>query len=136
MSPERLEHLLGLVGPLTKKEDTNLRKTIPAAERLMMTMRFLVSGDSQVSLSHLFLMGKKSRIVSETSEAIIQVLLQDHMSLPETEEQWKNIAQEFGDLWQFPHMVGAIDGSMWGLKLLLSQALCIIITKEHLVLFF
>ena len=29
---------------------------------------------------------------------------------PETEEQWKNIAQEFGDLWQFPHVVGAIDG--------------------------
>ena len=75
-------------------------------------MRFLVSGDSQVSLSYLFRMGKKSvsRIVSETSEAIIQVLLQDYMSPPETEEQWKNIAQEFGDLWQFPHVVGAIDG--------------------------
>ena len=40
-----------------------------------------------------------SRIVSETSEAIIQVLLQDYMSPPETEEQWNNIAQEFGDLW-------------------------------------
>ena len=56
-------------------------------------------------------MGKKivSRIVSETSAAIIQVLLQDYMSLPEIEEQWKNIAQEFGDLWQFPHVVGAIE---------------------------
>ena len=48
--------------------------------------------------------------MSETSKAIIQVLLQDYMSPPETEEQWKNIAQEFGDLWQFPHVVGAIDG--------------------------
>ena len=57
-------------------------------------------------------MGKKSvsRIVSETSEAIVQALLQDYMSPPETEEQWKNISQEFGDLWQFPHVVGAIDG--------------------------
>ena len=57
-------------------------------------------------------MGKKSvsRIVSETSEAIIQVLLQYYMSPPETKEQWKNIAQEFGDIWQFPHVVGAIDG--------------------------
>ena len=112
MSPERLEHLLGLVGPLVQKKDTNLRKATPAAERLMMTMRFLATGDSQVSLSSLFRMGKKSvsRIVSETSTAIIQVLLQDYMSPPETEEQWKNIAQEFGDLWQFPHVVGAIDG--------------------------
>ena len=51
-----------------------------------------------------------SRTVSETSEAIIQALLQDYMSPPETEKQWKNIAQEFGDLWLFPHVVGAIDG--------------------------
>ena len=57
-------------------------------------------------------MGKKSvsHIVSETSEAIIQVLLQYYMSPPETKDQWKNIAQEFGDIWQFPHVVGAIDG--------------------------
>ena len=32
------------------------------------------------------------------------------MSPPETEEQWKNIAPEFGDLWQFPNVVGAIGG--------------------------
>ena len=75
-------------------------------------MRFLASGDSQVSLSYLFRMGKKnvSRIASETSEVIIQVLLQDFMSPPEIKEQWKNIAQKFGDLWQLPYVVGAIDG--------------------------
>ena len=41
-------------------------------------------------------MGKKSvsRTGSETSEAIIHILLQDYMSVPETEEQWKNIAQQ------------------------------------------
>ena len=36
-------------------------------------------------------MGKKS-------EAIIQVLLQDYMSPPETEGQGKNMGKEFGDL--------------------------------------
>ena len=57
-------------------------------------------------------MAKKSvsRIVSETSEAILQVFLEDYMSPSETEKHWTNIAQEFGDLWQFPHVVGAIDG--------------------------
>ena len=114
MSPKRLEHLLGLVWPLIQKENKNLRKAIPAVERLMLTMRFLASGDSQVSLLYLFRMVKKSvsRIVSETSEEIIQVLLQDYMSPPENEEQWKNIAQEFGNLLQFPHVVGAIDGKL------------------------
>ena len=49
MPPERLEHLLDLVGLLIQKKDTNLWKTILAAERLMLAMRFLASGDSQVS---------------------------------------------------------------------------------------
>ena len=48
--------------------------------------------------------------MSETSEAIIQLILQDYMSPTEPEEQWKDFAQEFGDLWQFTHVVGAIDG--------------------------
>ena len=59
MSPERLEHLFGLNGPLIQKKDTNLRKATPAAKRLMLTMRSLASGDSQVSLSYLFRNGKE-----------------------------------------------------------------------------
>ena len=46
MSPERLEHLLGLVGSLIQKKDTILRKAIPAAERPMLTIQALASGDS------------------------------------------------------------------------------------------
>ena len=81
----------------------------------MLTLRFLVSGDSQVSLIFSFRMRKKSvsRIVSETCEAIIKVHLDyynDYTSSSETEEQWKRIAQEFEELWQFPHVVGVRDG--------------------------
>ena len=55
----------------------------------------MASGNSQVSLSYLFRMGKKSvsRIASETSEAIVQFLRQDYMSPPETEEQRKKYRQ-------------------------------------------
>ena len=58
------------------KMNTNLRKAIAAVGRLMLTMQFLTSGDSQVSLPFLFRMGKKnvSRIVSDTSEAIAPFL--------------------------------------------------------------
>ena len=38
-----------------------------------------------------------SSIVSESSEAIVQVIPQDYNSPPETGKQWKNITQEFGD---------------------------------------
>ena len=73
------------------KKDTNLRKAIPTAERLMLTMRFLGSGDSHFSLSYLLQIRKKSatRIVSKTSEAIIQVLLQDYMTPQEMRSSGK-----------------------------------------------
>jgi hypothetical protein len=78
----------------------------------MLTIRYLASGDPHISLSYLFRMGKKSvsRIVSETSIAIIQVLLRDYVSAPNSEDQWKSISREFEQTWQFPHVVGALDG--------------------------
>ena len=73
-------------------------------------------------------------IVSEISEAIVQAL-QDYISSPEAEKQWKNIAQEFGYLWQFSYVIGAIDGTHVVIKVPV-KSVCIIILKEHLVLFF
>ena len=107
-----MEHLLSLVGPLITRQDTNYRKAIPAAERLMLTVRFFASGDPQISFTYLFRMGKKtvSRIISETSRAIHLVLKTVYFSAPKIKEQWKKISEDFEMLWQFPHVIGAIDG--------------------------
>ena len=116
MSPERLDHLLSLVSPLITKQDTNFRKAIPPSERLMLTLRFLASGDSQVSLTYLFRMGKKtvSRIISETSKAIFQVLMNTYLCPPKNVYQWKQTSDEFEQRWQFPHVISAIDGKYVG----------------------
>ena len=47
MTPQRFDHLLTLVGPRIRKNDTNFRKGIPPAKRLDITLRFLASGESQ-----------------------------------------------------------------------------------------
>eukprot|EP00795_Rhopilema_esculentum_P015921 gene15921-7255_t len=49
MSPERLEHLIQLVGPLIAKKKCNSRVPIPVAERIVITLRYLATGDSQQS---------------------------------------------------------------------------------------
>ena len=120
MSPERMEHLLQLVAPLITKKDTNCRNAIPADERLMLTLLYLASGNSQVSLSYLFRMGKKtvSRVVSETSKAIYLVLKDRYFSSPSGPQQWKKISKEFEEIWQFPHVIGAIDGKHIRIKAL------------------
>ena len=38
ISPQRFDHFLTLVGPRIKKNDTNLRKAIPPAERLVIIL--------------------------------------------------------------------------------------------------
>ena len=111
MSPDRFEHLLSLVGPSIQKSDTNFRKSIPAAERLALTLRYLASGDSQQSLTFSFRISASttSRILNETSAAIWENLTQ-YVKPPESREDWLRIEREFKETWNFGHCIGAIDG--------------------------
>ena len=112
MSSERFEHLLSLVGPLIRKEDTQFRKSISPEERLAVTLRFLASGDAQQSLSFSFRIGKStlSKVISETCEMIHECLKGTFLRPPETEEEWDKIAQSFEELWNMPNVIGSIDG--------------------------
>ena len=54
MTPELFDHLLALVEPLIHKEDTIMRRAVPARHRLMYTLRYLASGANFYLLSELF----------------------------------------------------------------------------------
>ena len=118
MSPDRFDHLLELVTPLIEKKDTRFRKAIPACERLALTLRFLATGESQISLSFQFKLGRAtvSKILAETSTAIYKVLSEKYMRVPSTLEEWKAIADGFESIWNMPHVIGAIDGKHVRLK--------------------
>ena len=60
MSPERYDHLLSMVHPLIAKQNTRFRKAITSSERLAFTLRFLATGESQISLTYLFRMGRNT----------------------------------------------------------------------------
>ena len=89
-----------------------MRKAITAEESLVLTLRFLATGDSQQSLSFSFRMGKTtvSDIVTETSNAIYQVLKEKYLSAPHTKEEWLKISQELEENWNKLHTIGCIDG--------------------------
>ena len=112
MSPERFDHLLALVGPKIAKKDTSFRKSISAAERLALTLRFLATGDAQQSLRYSFRIGKAtvSKIISETCDAIYTSLAENYLSPPATQSDWLKIAEQFEELWNMPHVIGCIDG--------------------------
>ncbi|KAF8789256.1 putative nuclease HARBI1 like protein [Argiope bruennichi] len=73
-----------------------MRETIPIQERIAVTLRFFATGDSYASLSYLFKFSKQtiSRCIDDVCKAIIQEL-KEEIKLPENEDEWLCIAQQF-----------------------------------------
>ena len=72
----------------------------------------MASGESQQSLSFAFRIGKStvSKIIRETCSAIYSALPTLYLKPPNSSEDWLKIVKDFEDIWNLPHVVGAIDG--------------------------
>ena len=88
MSPECFDVLLTRVGPLVSKKCTKFRETISPAERLVLTVRYLTSGNSQLSMSFVYLIGRTtvSNIIKETCNAIWMALKDEYVRPPNRPE--------------------------------------------------
>ncbi|XP_036325422.1 putative nuclease HARBI1 [Rhagoletis pomonella] len=85
--------------------------------RLSATLRYLATGQKFEDLKFLTAISPRSlgRIVIETCEAIISCL-SNYIRVPQSEEEWKAIADRFSDDWNFPNCIGAIDGKHIAIK--------------------
>jgi len=54
MDEDHFNHLVSLVSRLIKKEDTCMREAVSPAERVVLTLRFLATGESFHSLAFQF----------------------------------------------------------------------------------
>ena len=104
MTPQRFELLLSLVGPHLQRTTTKMREPISPAEKLVLTLRFLASGDSQQSLYLLFRISRAATctILSETCEKLWEVLSSSYVRAPSTVLEWKKISKNLFDMWDMP----------------------------------
>ena len=112
MTTERFDHLFRLIKEQSEKKDTRLRKSIPAASRLAITLRHLASSETRQSLSYSYRVGRSIvfNIVSETYIAVQKSLKDPYLKSPSTVNDQKCILERFEEVWNFPHVVGPIDG--------------------------
>ena len=112
MDEDHFNHLVSLVSPLIKKDDTCMREAISPAERVALTLPFLATGESFHSLAFQFRISRHaiSYIVDETCAAITEVIGKEFMQVPQSEEQWLRVREKFYERWNFPNCLGAIDG--------------------------
>ncbi|XP_077115800.1 uncharacterized protein LOC143770243 [Ranitomeya variabilis] len=111
MKAENFEILLGRVEDSIRRRDTQMRFSISPAERLMVTIRFLATGESFSSLHFQFRLGIStiSGIIRDTCRALWDCLQAEYIPEP-SQERWLEIAHNFEQICQFPNCVGAVDG--------------------------
>ncbi|XP_051170182.1 uncharacterized protein LOC127287352 [Leptopilina boulardi] len=111
MSVSTYEKLLLKVG--SKLESYPTRKDIiTPSEKLMVTLRYLTTGESYTSLSRQFRMGIKTIqvFIPQTLAAIWTTLQPEVLQFPNSPDSWNDLTNGFKEKWQFPNCYGAIDG--------------------------
>ncbi|XP_068135972.1 uncharacterized protein [Hyperolius riggenbachi] len=112
MSDENFNFLLQKVTPLIQKQDTCMRKSISAEQRLVATLRYLATGSSLEELKFMTAISPQALgvLIPETCHAIVQVLKGKYFRFPMSSEDWSQIATQFDELCNFSNCGGALDG--------------------------
>lgn len=112
MSPERFDHLLSLVQDEIRPQESTFRQPISAEEKLLVTLRYLATGDSMQSQAFNFHLGRStvSAIITQTCEALWKKLKDSYIKFPTSRDEWLQISTEFQEDWDLPHVLGALDG--------------------------
>ena len=78
----------------------------------MLCSRYLATGESFQSLSYQFRVGTStiSKIVTEVCDAIWVTMKGRYMAIPNTSQEWQEVADNFFARWDFPNCIGSIDG--------------------------
>ncbi|XP_069819612.1 uncharacterized protein [Dendropsophus ebraccatus] len=111
MSVSTFDRLLCDLRPGLIYQDTDMRLAITPEERLIVTLRFLATGNTFASLHFEFLLGISTiaMIVRSTCDVIWERLRATVMPPPKPED-WIRIADGFSAAAQFPNCIGALDG--------------------------
>ena len=88
------------------------QRVVSSAERLVLTIRFLATGESFSSLNFQFRISERaiSYIVDSVAKAIVNCIGKDYMKVPSSSQEWLQISESFLSRWNFSNYLGAIDG--------------------------
>ena len=114
MSYKSYRKILGFIEPhITSKDSVVIGgQIIIPAERLVLAIRFLATGETYCSLILQFWVSERaiSYIIDEVKKAIAQYIGKDYTKILSTSEDWWKISETFQSRWNFPNCLGAIDG--------------------------
>ena len=98
--------------PYSEKPATRFHLPIPVDEQLAVTIWRLTTNVEYWTISALFGIGISTvcETIHKTCQVVTQHLLPKYVRVP-PEERLMDVIDDFENLWGFPQVVGAIDGS-------------------------
>ncbi|KAJ8979681.1 hypothetical protein NQ317_001082 [Molorchus minor] len=118
LDEDSFNSLLELVGPKITKQNTKFRDAISAEERLIVTLRYLATGNSYEDLKFRTAISPQSIgvIVPETCWAIYEALKKEYLKVPSSIQEWQKVADDFKNMWNFENCLGAMMESIFSSK--------------------
>ena len=112
MPPAMFDEILQRLTPRITKMTTNLRDPLEPGLKVALTLRHLASGAKYHDMQYAWRVPPNtiSIVVREVCEAIVDEFAEEQMRPPTTEDGWRQIADDWYRRWNFPHVIGAIDG--------------------------
>uniref|UniRef100_A0A1B6H8T0 DDE Tnp4 domain-containing protein n=1 Tax=Homalodisca liturata TaxID=320908 RepID=A0A1B6H8T0_9HEMI len=132
MSVSSFDYLLSKIADSIRGIDTAMRSCIGNEEKLLVTLRYLATGNSFVDLHHSYRLGVTTikEIVSRVCSALWNILQKECLPEP-TKGDWLRTAAEFEKRANFPNCLGAVDGKH--IRIVKPQTVhhCTITTKNY-----
>ena len=91
---------------------TRYRKPLEPGLKLAITLRYLASRNSYKSLQYSFRVAHNtiSLFIPEVCQALIDEYEDEVFAFSTNADEWKEVAQKYGERWNFHHTCRALDG--------------------------
>lgn len=115
--PAIFYELLQRITPRIQKSE-RYRRPLEHGLRLAITLRYIVTGNSYKSLQYSFRVAHNTiaLFIPEVCQAIIDEHQNEVFAFPTNQEEWREVAQKFGERWNFYHTCGTLDGKHVAIK--------------------
>ena len=119
MPPAMFDEIVTRLTPRLTKPKINFRPNLEPGLKVAITLRHLASGTKYTDMQYAWRVPHNtiSKVVREVCEAIVEEYLDEQMTCPTTEEEWRQIAGDWLQRWNFPHTMVPLTASMWLAKL-------------------
>ncbi|XP_041484662.1 putative nuclease HARBI1 [Lytechinus variegatus] len=112
MPPDMFDELVNRLTPRLLKTQTNFGANFEPGLKVALNLRHLASGSKYRDMKYPWRVPHNtiSKVVREVCTAISEEYLDEQMTCPTNDEEWREIANDWLQRWNFPHTIGAIDG--------------------------